>query len=257
VVDNYRVNVTNADGTTLRPDVSPNPIETTASQLTVTGLTEGSAYYFTVQAHNANDWGAASAQAGPLSPLGTLVAKAGPDQTITRAVTTTTVSLTGAGSTPGATYLWQQLGADGQPIGATDPDRMTLSGATTLGPTFVLPLYRFPMTNNALTFRLTVTVDATTRTDTVKVTPVPGDTIAVTRAQWKVGELRVQGTGTVDGAAIRIHSGSMSGPVLGTALVAAGGWQLQLRNAAAPATRPASLWIESTVGHTIGPITVT
>ena len=78
------------------------------------------------------------------------MANAGPDQVVTRGVTATTVTLTGAGSTPGATYLWEQTG--GSPA-----DAVTLTGATTLNPTFVLRLFRVPMTNSPLTFRLTVT----------------------------------------------------------------------------------------------------
>ena len=95
------------------------------------------------------------------------MANAGPDQVVTRGVTATTVTLTGAGSTPGATYLWEQTG--GSPA-----DAVTLTGATTLNPTFVLRLFRFPMTNNPLTFRLTVTAAGGSHpaTDDVKVTPV-------------------------------------------------------------------------------------
>jgi hypothetical protein len=179
------------------------------------------------------------------------VANAGPDQVVTRGVTATTVTLTGAGSTPGATYLWEQTGGSAA-------DAVTLTGATTLNPTFVLRLFHVPMTNNPLTFRLTVTgAGGVTRTDDVKVTPVAGDSIGVTRAQWKAGDFRIDGTGTVNGAVITIHTGSMTGPVIGTATVTAGVWNLRLRNAAAGASRPPNIWIESTVGSTAGPITVT
>lgn len=249
VVTDYSVQVNNADGSP-RTDLATNPITTTSTHLTISGLTEGTAYYFTVTASNANGAGPASSQVGPLIPLGSVVANAGPDQVVTRGVTATTVTLTGAGSTPGATYLWEQTGGSAA-------DAVTLTGATTLSPTFVLRLYRFPMTNSPLTFRLTVTVaDGTVRTDDVKITPVPGDSVAVTRAQWKAGDFRIDGTGTVNGATITIHTGSMSGPVIGTATVTAGVWSLRLRNAAAGASRPSSIWIESTVGATAGPITV-
>ena len=93
------------------------------------------------------------------------------------------------------------------------------------------------------------------RTDTVSVTPAP-DSVSVTSAVWKLGDFRINGVGSVNGAVVTVHSGSMTGPVLGTASVTLGAWTLRLRNAAAPATKPASIWIESTVGGTAGPITV-
>ena len=250
VVTDFTVRVNNADGT-LRGDVSPNPIVTTAHQATVTGLQEGTPYYFTVTARNDNGSGPASAQAGPVTPLGTVVANAGPDRSVTRGLTPTTVQLAGTGSTTGAgvTYQWQQ-------VGASAADTVTIANATSINASFQLPLFRFPATNSALTFRLAVTSGGVTRTDDVKITPVPGDTVTVTRAQWKAGDFRVDGTGSVDGAEIRVHSGSLGGPTLGVATVTAGGWSLRLRGGAAPASRPVSVWVESTVGATAGPITV-
>lgn len=250
VVNDFAVSVNNADGSP-RADVAPNPIVTTAHQLTVDGLQEGTEYYFTVTARNDNGPGPASTQAGPVTPYGAVVAIAGPDRSVTRALTPTVVQLTGAGSTTGAgvTYNWEQ-------IGASAADTVTITNATSINASFTLPLFRYPATNSPLTFRLTVTSGGVTRTDDVKVTPVAGDTVAVTRAQWKTGDFRVDGTGTIDGAEIRIHSGSLAGPTLGVATVTAGGWSLRLRNNAAPATRPTSLWVESTVGATAGPITV-
>lgn len=75
--------------------------------------------------------------------------------------------LTGTGSTAGASYQWTQV-----LTGPTDPDKVTLSGATTLNPNFSLPLYAFPQTNNPRTFRLTVTAAGVVKTDDVLVTPV-------------------------------------------------------------------------------------
>ena len=258
-VTGYTVQVNNADGTP-RTDLPTNPIHAgTATTATITGLTEGTAYYFTVTAHNANGAGPASAQAGPLSPLGAVVANAGPDQTITRRTTATTVTLTGAGSTTGATYTWEQLDAAGNPMASTDPDLVTLTGATTLSPTFSLGLFRFPQTNRPKVFRLTVTggtiVSPVVRTDTVSISLV-SDSVSVTRAVWRLLDFRIDGIGSVDGALVTVHSGSLSGPVLGQATVTLGAWTLRLRNAAAGTTRPASIWIESTVGGTAGPITV-
>lgn len=251
VVTEFTVAVTNADGS-LRTDLAQNPISVAAPENTVTvnGLTEGTAYYFTVTAHNANGAGPASSRVGPVSPLGTVVANAGPDQTVTRSlsVASRTVTLTGAGSStdPGTVYLWEQLSGD----------VVSIASPSALSTSFVLPLFRTPMTNAPMTFRLTVTNGAGTRSDTVVVTPRAGDTVAVTRATWKVGDFRIDGSGTVDGSTVTVHTGSAGGPVIGTATVTAGVWTLRLRNAAAGATRPASLWIESTLGSTAGPIAV-
>ena len=177
------------------------------------------------------------------------IADAGPDQTVTRGLSATTVTLNGAGSTPGATYLWEQIGSPGP------ADTATLTGANTLSPSFTLPLFAFPATNAARTFRLTVTNAAgLTATDTMTVTPVPGDSITVTKARFKNGDFRVDGTGTVDNAVVTIHSGSLGGTALGTATVNAGVWTLRLRNGAAPASNPGPIWVESTLGSTVGPI---
>ena len=177
------------------------------------------------------------------------VANAGPDQTVTRGLSATTVTLTGAGSTPGATYLWEQ-------IGSPSPDTATLTGAETLSPSFTLPLYAFPATNAPRTFRLTVTNAALiTATDTVTVTPVPGDSITVTKARFKNGDFRVDGTGTIDNAVVTIHSGSLLGRAEGTATVTAGVWTLRLRNGE-PATNPGTISVESTLGSTVEQIAV-
>ncbi|NMM24401.1 MAG: hypothetical protein HHJ11_13050 [Phycicoccus sp.] len=97
---------------------------------------------------------------------------------------------------------------------------------TTLSPSFSLPLYKFPMTSNALTFRLTVT----------------------------------PANGTVVSATFKVHAGSLAGTVLVAALVTAGPppvFSMRATNAAAPATNPLTVWIESTVGGTAGSFTVT
>jgi hypothetical protein len=118
------------------------------------------------------------------------------------------------------------------------------------------------MTNKGLTFRLTVTTAAGSKTDTVLITPAV-DEISVGSARWKAGDFRVTGTGSAVGATITIHSGSLSGPVLTTVGVTAaappalgGAFDLRLRNGAAPATRPATVYIESNMGGTSGPFTV-
>jgi hypothetical protein len=234
-----------------------DPRPTTATTLTITDLPTETPFFFTMTASNANGTGPESAKVGPLSAQGPVVAKAGPDQTVARRTTPTTVNLTGAGSTAGASYQWTQI-----LNGANDPDRVTLQGATTLSPSFTLPLYRHPMTNNSLTFRLTVTANGVSRSDEVKVTPVP-DRVTIGTARWKAGDFRVTGTGSAVGATITVHQGSLGGRVLLTAPVTAaappetgGVWDARARNAAAPAANPGTIWIESSVGGTAGPFTV-
>lgn len=233
------------------------PIATTATTLTLTApdVTADTPYQFTVLATNANGSSPESAKVGPLTPVGAVVANAGPDQSINRKTTATAVTLTGAGSTTvGATYLWEQV-----LVSPTDPDKVTLTGSTTLSPTFSLPLYKFPMTNNPLTFSLTVTTVDGSKADTVLVTP-KADTVAVTTARWKLADFRMTGVGSVVGATITVHKGGLTGPVLGQALVTAGApnpWTLRLANAAAGTVNPGTITIESTLGGTTAPFTVT
>ncbi len=181
------------------------------------------------------------------------------DQTIVRKVTATTVTLTGAGSTPDATYSWEQV-----LTGPTDPDKVTLTGATTLSPIFSLATDRYPMTNSARTFRLTVTpAVGVPKTDDVNVTP-KADTVAIATARWKLGDFRVTGVGSVAGGAIILHKGSLSGPSYGTFAMTAApppatGGVFRARSAltAAPFNvKPGTVWIESSLGGTAGPFTV-
>jgi hypothetical protein len=235
--------------------------ETTATSITITGLTGEVPYFFTVQAGNTNGYGLASQRLGPLTPHGAVVANAGPDRA--GVARNTRVTLSGAGSTPAATYAWTQLATGTEnPIGATDPDRVALTGANTLSPSFTLPFYRYPMTNNRLTFRPTVTTTAGTKTDTVLISPAR-DQVAISTARWKAGDFRVSGSGSAVGSIVTIHSGSLAGPVLTTVAVTAaappaigGTFDARLRNGAAPATRPVTVYIESNQGGTAGPFTV-
>lgn len=232
--------------------------ETTATTLTITGLTADTPYFVRVKARNANGYGPESAKAGPLTPTGAVVANAGPDRTVTRGVTAQTVTLNGAGSTTaGATYQWTQVIAS-----PTSPDAVSLINATTLTPSFTLPLYAFPMTNGPLTFRLRVTTTAGSRTDEVQVRITP-DQVGISTARWRAGDFRVTGVDSLVGTTITVHRGSLSGPVLGRATVTAaaapatgGDFSLRVRNAAAPATNPGTIWIESSAGGTAGPFTV-
>jgi hypothetical protein len=234
--------------------------ETTAQTLTITGLTGDANYFFTIQAKNVNGYGEPSARLGPLTPQGAVVANAGPDRF--GVARNTTITLTGAGSTTPATYAWTQLATGTtNPIATTDPDRVTLTAANTLTPRFTMPLYRYPMTNKGLTFRLTVTTAAGSKSDTVLITPTV-DRVSIGTAKWKAGDFRITGSGSVIGATVLIHSGSLAGPVLtATTIVAAappatGDFDVRLRNAAAPATRPTVIWIESNQGGVSGPFTV-
>jgi len=252
-ITGYEVQIYNGAGTA----TIGTPIATTATTLTISApdVTADTPYQFTVLAKNANGSSPESAKVGPLTPLGAVVANAGPDQTVVRRTTASTVNLTGAGSTTvGATYSWAQVLAS-----PTDPDKVTLTGAATLNPSFILPLYAYPMTNKPLTFRLTVTTADGSKTDDVLVTPQP-DQVQIATARWKAGDFRVTGGGTVVGATIKVHRGSLAGPVLGSTVVTAGPppvFSLRQTNAAAPATNPVTIWIESSVGGTAGPFTVT
>jgi hypothetical protein len=245
-------------------DAAGNPVgslrETANRTLTITGLTPEANYFFTVQAKNANGYGTPSDRLGPLTPQGAVVANAGPDRL--GVARNTLVTLTGAGSTTPATYAWTQLATGTtNPIGAADPDRVTLTLADTLNPRFTMPLYRYPMTNRGLTFRLTVTNPAGSTSDTVLVTPTV-DRVTIGTAKWKAGDFRVTGTGSVVGATVIVHAGSLAGPVLtATTVVAAappaiGDFDGRPRNAAAPATSPGVIWIESNQGGVAGPFTV-
>lgn len=236
----------------------PKTTAGTVTSLVYEGLAGDTAYQFTVRAQNANGFGPESAKSAPVTVLGELVANAGPDQSVQRRTTATLVSLDGSRSTAdGATYQWEQVLS-----GPSDPNAVTLADATTVSPSFSLPVFQTPMTNTPLVFRLTVTSGTETKSDTVSVTPVP-DRVTVNLAQWRTGDLRIGGTGSTVGATITVHRGSATGPVVGRAAVTAapapatgGVFSLRLRNAAAGTTNPGTIWIESTVGGTAGPITV-
>ena len=255
-ITGYTVQAYTADGTAFG---TPKTTAGDVTTLVYDGLSGDTAYQFTVRASNTNGMGPESEKTAAVTVQGALVAVAGPDQNVVRRTTATTVTLDGTGSTTaGATYQWEQVLSS-----ATDPNKVTLTGPTTLKPTFSLPVFRTPMTNNPLIFRLTVTVGTDTRTDEVKVVPVP-DRVTISSAQWKTGDFRVNGTGSVVGATITVRVGSATGRILGQAAVTAavapetgGVYTLRLRNAAAGTTNPGTVWIESTVGGMAGPLTVT
>ncbi|MCX8453698.1 fibronectin type III domain-containing protein [Paenarthrobacter ureafaciens] len=222
------------------------------------GLTGDTQYSFTIRAANTNGDSPESAKSDIVTVLGELVANAGPDQNVLRSTSGTPVALNGTGSTStGATYQWRQV-----LISPDDPDVVTLTGATTLQPTFTLPVYKYPMTNKPLTFELTVTANGKTKTDIVSITPVP-DRVTAGQAQWKSRDFRVTGTSTASAGSITVRAGGPGGTILGTVSVTAaaapetgGVFTLRLRDGAAPAANPGTVWIESTLGGTAGPITV-
>ncbi len=252
-VTGYSVQAYTADG------LVSGPARTTAGDVTTLvfdGLAPDTTYQFTVTASNANGAGAESAKSDPVQALGALVANAGADQAITRAVTATTVVLDGSRSTSTeTTYLWEQV-----LTGLTDPDRVTLTGPTTVNPTFSLPLFATPMTNNPLTFRLTVTSGSAVRTDEVRITPIASQ-ITVTGARWKSRDFRVDGISSSVGGTVTIHRDGPTGPVIGRAPITAaaapqtgGVFTYRLRTSI---SNPGSVWIDSTLGGVVGPVAVT
>jgi len=168
-------------------------------------------------------------------------ANAGPNQVgIQRG---TKVTLDGSLSSVG-TYLWTQVVAPGDPTA-------TLTGATTLKPTFTFPFYKSPANNGALTFNLQVTsVDGSVANSTVTVSP-SSDSVLVTRAEYVVskGTWVIAGTSsnTVGGFTVTAHLGLLNGPVIGTAIVAAGGG-FQLKPSGTPAVLGSQVTVESQLG---------
>jgi len=94
------------------------------------------------------------------------------------------------------------------------------------------------------------------------VTPAT-DRITIGTARWKSGDFRVTGTGSSVGATVTIRSGSPTGTALGSGRITAapapatgGVYDLRFRDGAAPATRPATIYVVSSLGGVAGPFTV-
>jgi hypothetical protein len=88
------------------------------------------------------------------------------------------------------------------------------------------------------------------------------DRVTIGVARWKSGDFRVTGTVTAPGAIITVHT-SATGPAIGSATATAaaapetgGEYDIRLRNGAAPATRPAQIWVKSNGGGVAGPFAV-
>jgi hypothetical protein len=83
------------------------------------------------------------------------------------------------------------------------------------------------------------------------------DRVTITKAIWKSGDFRVTGTGSVVGNTVSVRTGSETGPILGNALVVAGGtYDMRLRNGSAPQSNPRQVWVTSSGGGVAGPFTV-
>ena len=85
----------------------------------------------------------------------------------------------------------------------------------------------------------------------------------ISRAQWKPGDLRVEGTASKVGETVSVRTDSATGPVLGSAVVTAaappatgGEYAVRLRNTAAGTSNPGRVWVTSTGGGVAGPVTV-
>jgi hypothetical protein len=236
---------------------------------TISGLTPGTNYWFSVSAKNDlnSAYGPPSALAGPVVAPGVVViptvANAGPDRTnVTR---NSSVSLSSAGSSGplNTTYTWTQIPT--APDTTVAPaDRITLPPTSTSPQdvTFSLPSFAFPMTNRPLTFRLTATTGSVIVTDEVLITP-HDDSVGITSAKWKVGDFRVVGTTATAGGTVTVRLAN--GTVLGRATVtpaaapAVGGvYDLRVRTGrAAQSPKPTPIFVDSTLGGTAGPFTVT
>ncbi|WP_211880370.1 PKD domain-containing protein [Pseudarthrobacter albicanus] len=145
------------------------------------------------------------------------VANAGPNQQ--GAQRGAKVTLDGSGSSGAATYTWTQI------VGPGDP-RVTLTGASSARPAFTFPLYKYPASSGALTFKLTVGgPDGSSSDAQVTVTP-RADTVAVASARYTASkrEWRVDGTSSMlAGQTVTVHLGGLDGTILGTAVVDATG----------------------------------
>jgi len=253
VITNYKI-----DEFTSAASTTPVSTVTVGNVLTanITGLTGDAQYWFTISAQNNvnSAFGPASAKIGPLTPQGPVVAFAGNDQTnVTR---NTVVTLSGAGSTSvanGATYAWTQLATGtSNPIGAADPNKVTITSPTAINASFSLPFLAFPKTNQPLTFQLAVTVGGTTMKDQVVITPHV-DAVSITKATWKVGDFRVIGVGA-PGSTVTARNATTGAP-LGSATVIADG-SFDLRNRATNIANPVNIYVDSNMGGTAGPFKV-
>jgi hypothetical protein len=212
--------------TTATPTFTPTPANLGANvfTLTVTGLGGTSTATVTVTV------------AGSVPA----VANAGPSQVAIQRGSL--VTLNGSLSSVGA-YLWTQVVVAGDPTA-------TLTGATTLSPTFTFPYYKSPANKGLLTFNLRVTsVDGSVANSRVTISP-SSDTVVITRAVYTVSKATwlVAGTSsTRAGQIVTVHLGLITGPVVGTAIVDPTG-AFQVRGTTPPALAGSQVTAESQLG---------
>jgi Fibronectin type III domain len=117
------------------------------------------------------------------------------------------------------------------------------------------------------TYQYTVTATnpagSTTSAASANFTTQPAtDRVTITTARWKAGDFRVSGTGSVNGGTVQIYRANADGTIgtqtIGTpTAIAAGVYDIRLRNGAAPATNPGRIFVKSNGGGVAGPFTVT
>jgi hypothetical protein len=152
------------------------------------------------------------------------------------------VTLNGSLSSVGS-YLWTQVVAPGDPVA-------TLTGATTLQPTFAFPFYKSPANKGLLTFNLKVTsINGSIANSTVTISPT-SDTVVVTRSVYTVAKGTWLSAGTssiLAGQIVTLHLGLVTGPVIGTAVVDPTG-AFQIRGTTPPAIAGSQVTAESQLG---------
>ncbi|GEO34246.1 hypothetical protein CAE01nite_19710 [Cellulomonas aerilata] len=216
------------------PVMVAQPTDATLTEVTrrMGYLTNGTSYKFSVAARYGTVFSNESALSEAVAPEAAAAANAGPDASSLRG---RTVTLNGTASTKAVSYQWTQVRpAPVAPATYRDPI-ITINGPTTASPTF-----RFPTKTSAASddgtyeFRLVTThqnADGTTftRGDNV-IIKEQKDGFAASRTRWRAGDNLV-GTGTQEGARLSFHSGSHTGPVVATAVVANGAWTVPGTNA--------------------------
>lgn len=249
IVD-YLVSVYDAaDAVTPIREVHVNGPDTT---LLVDGLEGVADHWFAVQAkNNANSaWGPMSARFGPVAPQGEVVADAGTDRL--NVVRGSLVPLTGTGSA--GSYQWVQVQSLANPIplvGPSDPNYVSIFGANTPNPNFVMPFYQPGRTTGALYFQLTITNSSGTDSDIVAVFP-RNDSLTGIAARWKANDFRVTGTGAIEGATVTVRNAT-TGAVIGSGTVTLGAFDVRVRNGVA---NPGLILVDSNHGGTFGPVGV-